>query len=104
MGLRYFLRLRANPNKVTDRGDTPLHIASANGHCYAVVELLRGGADPSFRNNFTRTPMDNAAPKSYDSPGMCISKGRIRLALDSLHIGDSTVDVADVTSTPMSPL
>ena len=37
-------------------GDTPLHLATRNGHKDAVRALLQGGADPNMRDE-VRSPL-----------------------------------------------
>lgn len=44
----------------TDIGNTPLHIASYNGHSDIVRELLKFGASPYIRNNDKKTAIDLA--------------------------------------------
>lgn len=43
-----------------NEGDTPLHYAAAWGRRAAARILLRGGADPTLRNDAGKTPMDEA--------------------------------------------
>jgi hypothetical protein len=46
-------------------GQTPLHLAVAQGHSKVVRELILAGADLSVRNNHDLTPLDIARAKTY---------------------------------------
>ena len=46
-------------------GDTPLHLASQNGHFEVVEVLLRNNADANIRNASCKTPLHIAAEMGY---------------------------------------
>ena len=47
-------------NILTEHGCTSLHIASENGNCAAVEELMLHGASLATRNNEGKTPIARA--------------------------------------------
>jgi ankyrin repeat protein len=47
----------ANINLCSERGQSPLFVASQQGHCDVVKCLLSSGADINLRNNLGQTPM-----------------------------------------------
>ena len=47
-------------NSKDDRGDTPLHHASRNGHVEVITALLAAGADKTIKNKDGKTPYDYA--------------------------------------------
>ena len=51
---------KADPNKATKDGHTPLFIANQQGHRPVVKLLLQHGADPSARTKKGNTPADHA--------------------------------------------
>ena len=54
-----------NPDAANRNGDTPLHLASQNGHFEVVEVLLRNNADANIRNVFGKAPLHIAAEMGY---------------------------------------
>lgn len=60
-----FLSLRGNPDKCDIWGNTPLHLAAANGHHACLVFLVSVGANVWCLDNDYQTPLDSAATKGH---------------------------------------
>lgn len=57
------LDAHANPNRVGENGDTPLHIAARLGHLDVQRLLIKSGADTKMPNRDGLTPVDFAKAK-----------------------------------------
>ena len=51
----------ADPNARDNDGNTPLHLASRNGHVEVAEMLLDLGVDPNARNNYNTIPLHFAS-------------------------------------------
>uniref|UniRef100_A0A3P9KA64 Uncharacterized protein n=1 Tax=Oryzias latipes TaxID=8090 RepID=A0A3P9KA64_ORYLA len=58
--LRYLLEHDADVNAITDRGQTPLHLAASTGLLDCAEILVNAGADVSAKDNRGYTPLDLA--------------------------------------------
>lgn len=47
-------------NSRNESGNTPLHWATLNGHVQSIAALLKFGCDPWTKNDFGKTPFDEA--------------------------------------------
>ena len=47
----------ADPNKANNSGQSPLHLANANGHSDVMKVLLKGGANPNKADSRGKTPL-----------------------------------------------
>jgi ankyrin repeat protein len=56
--VKLLLEAGANPNAVSPKGDTALHLAARDGRLDSLRELVAGGADASLRNAAGQTPLE----------------------------------------------
>jgi ankyrin repeat protein len=56
--VKLLLESGANPNAVTPKGDTALHIAARDGRLEVLRELVAGGADATIRNAAGQTALE----------------------------------------------
>ncbi len=55
-------------------GQTPLHVASRDGHVEVVRLLLGHGADPNARDLFGGTPSDDASSRGHQGVVQLLSE------------------------------
>ena len=55
--------------------DTPLHMASFNGHCEVVQLLLNKGADPNKTNRYGSTPLHRASSSGHKEVVLLLLEG-----------------------------
>lgn len=65
MGLNAVVSLRGNPDKCDIWGNTPLHLAAANGHHGCLFFLVSVGGNIWCLDNDYHTPLDMAATKGH---------------------------------------
>lgn len=58
--INLLLEAGASPNIQDDKGETPLHRASAMGYDKNIYSLLRGNADPNICDGQGKTPQQTA--------------------------------------------
>lgn len=65
VGVHAFVSFRGNPDKCDIWGNTPLHLAAANGHPGCLSFLVSVGANIWCLDNDYHTPLDMAATKGH---------------------------------------
>ena len=58
--VKKLIQAGGNVNEQNERGRTPLHHASENGHVEVITALLAAGADITIKNRDGKTPHDVA--------------------------------------------
>ena len=53
------LKSGANPNITTENGETPVHVAAANGNAVTLDLLLADGGDPLIKSSVSRKNVQN---------------------------------------------
>ena len=62
-----FLAAGADPNVVTNYGNTPLHLAAYNGHEACVRVLIAAGVDPNVVDDYGYTPLLEATWNGHEA-------------------------------------
>ena len=70
--LEYLLSQNADPNLASNKGETPLHFASANGFDRAVQILLRAGSDVNQKCQVRRLFQKNSLTKQLTLLMCCL--------------------------------